>query len=284
MKIGKISAYIRKNIIPVAAAVTFAFPAKIAKEYHKFDVKPDIFKKEITFVSNELTSKVIDGLKVVADTNFRGGITHKFDDNSVKLLKQRIMRDSSQISYDFPIDNKKNIYLEPFGMFFAKRPNGKATRPHLGLDIFVTPMSKKPKTPILVKSPVDGVVIGHKKAREQDNVISNCVTILGVDGRRYSFDHLARPTDFNDSVPLPTVGTIMKAGDSIGYVGRTGETSLWHLHFSVMTDEMKLKQSSDSNWLNLAKKTPYVPLKGQVNPLSREDAGPIAVLINQYRH
>jgi len=225
----------------------------------------------------------LNGLKIITDTNFVGGISHRFDDESIQKLKERIQKPDSLLEYITPIENDKNIYLEPFGYFFANRPNGNKKRPHLGLDIFVSPNSRKPKNPILIQAPVDGVVISHKRAREDDNSIANCVILLGRDGRRYSFDHMARPSDYEDSIPMPTVGTILNAGDPIGYVGKTGETDLWHLHLVVMTDDQLEKQVNDKHWQKIASQSHYSQLKGQVNPLNPDEAGPIAYLLSKYR-
>ena len=232
---------------------------------------------------NCITPHDLEGLKITVDTNFVGGISHCFDDESVQKLKDRILMPDSLIEYKAPIENADNIYLEPFGYFFANRPANNKKRPHLGLDIYVSPNSKKPKKPVLIQAPIDGVVISHKCAREKDNVISNCVILLGRDGRRYSFDHMARPDDYEDFIPMPTVGTILKAGDPIGYVGRTGETALWHLHLTVMTDEQLEKQKNSKYWQKIASQSRYTRLKGQVNPLNPEEAGPIAYLLSQYR-
>lgn len=273
-----------KKLMPVLAAIGMLVPAKTAQEATRR--LPDLAQVAMFIPQKEakaLNERVVEGLRVVCDTNFRGGVTHCFDEASVKTLKMRIMKPAEEIEYKAPIENAKNVYLEPFGMFFAKRPDGKKSRPHLGLDIFVSRFSRKPKTPVTVQAPLDGVVIAHKRARAKDNVISNAVVMLGVDGRKYSFDHLARSTDYKDSIALPTVGKILRAGDPIGYVGSTGETTMWHLHFSVMTDEMLAKQKSDKFWQELAARTPYAPLKGQVDPLKFEDAGPVASLLNEYR-
>ena len=239
----------------------------------------------IYYLSNDncISPKDLEGLKIIADTNFVGGISYRFDDESIQILKDRIQMPDSLLEYKAPIENAKNIYLEPFGYFFANRPNGSKKRPHLGLDIFVSPNSRKPKKPVLIQAPVDGVVISHKRARKKDNVVANCVILLGRDGRRYTFDHMARPEDYKDSIPMPTVGTILKAGDPIGYVGNTGETVLWHLHLAVMTDEQLEKQNGDKYWQKIASQSNYSQLKGQVNPLNPDEAGPIAYLLSEYR-
>ena len=268
----------RKCLLPAVTFISLAVPTKTAKDNINSDFSnlPKIDDKEI--LKKELAS-----LTIVADTNFVGGINHRFDDESIQKLKKRIYTPDFMLEYKAPIKNEKNVYLEPFGYFFANRPNNNKKRPHMGLDIFVSPLSKKPKTPVLVQAPVDGVIISHKRARSTDNVVGNRVTLLGKDGRRYSFDHLARPTDYPDSIPMPTVGTIMKAGDPIGYVGSTGETTLWHLHLNVMTDEALKKQQSSIFWKKIAEQSPYSSLCGQVNPLSNKDAGPIANELCKYK-
>lgn len=233
--------------------------------------------------TESISPQDLNGLTITTDTNYVGGISRCFDEESVQKLKDRIYKPDSLLEYKHPVENAKNIYLEPFGYYFANRPNGSKKRPHLGLDIFVSPNSVKPKKPVLIQAPVDGVIISNKRAREKDNLIGNCVILLGRDGRRYSFDHMARPSDYGDSIPMPTVGTIIKAGDSIGYVGRTGETVLWHLHLTVMTDEQLEKQQHDKYWQKIASQSRYSQLKGQVNPLNPDEAGPIAYLLSEYR-
>lgn len=272
---------IRKSIFPILTVAAMAFPVKTA---HEKSVNIDNNNLTYRLYSpNVITPKDLEGLTIVTDTNFVGGIVHHFDKKSVQKLKARIYKPDSQLEYKAPIENASNIYLEPFGYFFANRPNGKSQRPHMGLDVYVSPFSRKPEKPVLIQSPIDGVIISHKRARKEDNVIGNSVVLLGRDGRRYGFDHMARPDDYPDSIPMPTVGTIIKAGDPIGYVGSTGETTMWHLHFTVMTDEALEKQINSKYWRTLASQAGYSELKGQVNPLSREDAGPVADLLSEYR-
>ncbi len=269
---------INKIILPILTAGAVLMPANTAK-----DSLPVQHKFYTDIITNDITPKTLDGLKIVTDTNFAGGIIHHFDTKSIQVLKSRIKKPDSLLTFKAPIENAPNIYLEPFGYFFANRPNGPKSRPHMGLDVFISPYSRKPKNPVLIQAPVDGVVISHKRARKEDNVIGNSITLLGRDGRRYGFDHMARPDDYPDSIPLPTVGTILKAGDPIGYAGATGETSMWHLHFTVMTDEALEKQEKSNYWKTLASQAGYSELKGQVNPLNRKEAGPIAELLGQYR-
>ena len=259
-------------------ALALACPAKTANEIPQ--LVPKTCMEYFHSIPKPKPEKV---LKIISDTNFAGGITRKYDEESVQIIKNKILKTVSIRDYTLPIENAKNVYLEAFGMYMAKRPEGKKIRPHLGLDIFVTPFSRKPKTPIEVLCPIDGIVISRKVARKTDNVISNTITVLGIDGRRYAFDHLARETDYPTSIPLPKLGSALKKGDKIGYVGKTGETTMWHLHFVVMTDEQLAVQKSSKFWLNLEKNSKYCTLKGQVNPLDENEAGAIAILLGKYR-
>ena len=243
-----------------------------------------VFSQNITAAINTLNESVLEGLKIVQDTNFVGGITHKFDDKSVEILRKRILRSPELIEYCAPIKNAHNIYVNQFGAYMAKRPGGKFTRPHLGLDIFgSSPSTKKPANPIHVRAPLDGVVIAHKCARKTDNVIENKVVMLGVDGRIYSFGHLARPEDYAQKADMPKVGTILHKEDLIGFVGRTGETELWHTHFMIMTEENLQKQLSNPLWLKYSLKTKYCPLLGQSNPLDSAEVGYIANILQEYK-
>lgn len=269
-----------RSILPILTITLMSVPVKTAKEE---PVQKTYNPPYCTVVkSDKISSKDLEGLKIIQETNFAGGVIHRFDDESIQKLKTRIYKPDSLLEYKAPIQNASNIYLSPFGYFFANRPNGKKKRPHMGLDIYVSPLSKKPKNPVLIQAPVDGVVISHKRARKEDNVIANCVVLLGRDGRRYAFDHMARPDDYPDSIPMPTVGTILNVGDPIGYVGSTGETTMWHLHLNVMTDEALEMQKNSKYWQKLASQANYSKLKGQVNPLDRNDAGPIADLLAEY--
>lgn len=286
---------IRNVLFPIMTLTAITLPIELGQEQQVLQKNPknsenttsttDITSPSAYYLPNNdcISPKDLDGLTIIADTNFAGGISHRFDDESIQKLKDRIYKPDSLLDYKAPIENTQNIYLEPFGYFFANRPNKNKNRPHLGLDIYVSPNSKKPKIPVLIQAPVDGVVISHKRARETDNSIGNCVILLGRDGRRYAFDHMARPDDYKDFIPMPTVGTILKAGDRIGYVGNTGETSMWHLHLTVMTDEQLKKQNSSKYWQAIASQSRYSQLKGQVNPLNPKDAGPIAYLLSKYR-
>ena len=277
-----ISGRLNKILYPLVTTAALMIPTKTAINNLPYPQHNEP-AKHLLYKSDKITPKDLDGLHIVSDTNFVGGISYCFDEPSRQKLKNRIYKPVSLLEYTLPIENTPNVYLSPFGYYFANRPNGNKKRPHMGLDIYVSPYSRKPKEPVLIKAPVDGVIISHKKARKTDNIIGNKVILLGRDGRMYSFDHMARPEDYQTHIDMPTVGTIMKAGEPIGYVGSTGETTMWHLHLNVMTDEALEKQQKSKYWKEIAEKSRYSYLKGQVNPLSRKDAGPIADLLSTYR-
>lgn len=268
----KISA-IKKFTLPAVISMLTLYPVKTGKSLLR-ELPQDTFKKELINKIDTLTT----GLKTEVVTNFKGGVITRFDSASVQKLKTRISRPPELISYCFPLKNAERIYTEPCGAFMAERPQG---RPHLGLDIFTTPYARKPKTPVTIISPVDGIVISTKHARKEDNVIANSLTILGVDGRRYAFDHMARGTDYPDSIPMPKLGDRIVKGTPLGYMGCTGETVMWHLHLCVMTDEQLAKQLKSKNWLNISAQSQYSSLRGQVNPRDKKDAGPIADELNK---
>ncbi len=265
---------IRKYSTPLFAFMMSYIPLKIGIT-NRIHLGNDIFEKQI----NELPLDLRLGLKKEFVTNFRGGVIEKYDSLSLVKLKNKLKQDTTKIfQYCFPIKEKEMAYTEPFGHFLAKRP---PNRDHMGLDIFVTPYSKKPQNPITIVAPIDGIIISNKFARQTDNIIGNSTSLLGIDGRTYTFDHMARGTDYSDSIPRHKVGEQVKMGEPLGYVGSTGETTLWHLHFGVLTDSAKAKQIKDPVWLKRAQKSPYSALKGQVNPLSRKDAGEIANVLNK---
>lgn len=258
--------------------------ASIASVIHPISANAQKFMAKNT----EIVSKLLCGLdsnfkelKIIEDINFEGGKTFRFDEMSVEKLKKMIISPSQTISYMAPIENAPNVYLDSFGLFGAKRPKG---RPHMGLDIFVSKFGRKPSTPVQIHAPIDGIVIAIKKANDNNNKISNAVTILGIDGRKYAFDHMARKKDYpnHPEIIMPKVGTRIKKGDVLGYVGHTGETSLWHLHLIVMTEESLKQQLADPKWIELSQKSNYTVLRGQVDPLSKADAGDIADELNQY--
>lgn len=270
---------IRKVLPTILIAAGSMVPMKVGKMTPPKPVV-DTFVKMKPVNKLKQAEDMAKTMVLVNDTNFAGGVTTKFAVEDISKLRNTIQRITTLEDYTAPIKNDKNVYIEPFGMFFAKRPDN---RPHMGLDIFVSPLAKKPKKPVPVIAPIDGIVISNKKANPNDNIVANCVGLLGVDGKTYMFDHLARPTDYKTEIKMPKVGTIMHKGDSIGYVGRTGETALWHLHLNVQSEEQLAKQKADSIWLDYEAKSPYSQLKGQTDPLNKDEAGLISVRLNEYR-
>ena len=256
----------------ILAAVLSFTPIKTGK-IHQMPFNTDVFIRE----KIELTNLTKD-LKKIKTINFRGGVTETFDEASLEVLRKRILKPQDEIPYCFPLKGADRIYTEPFGEFLAPRPGG---RNHLGLDLFTTQYAKKPQKPVTIIAPVDGVVIANKFARPNDNVIANKIEILGVDGRQYIFDHMARGTEYPDSIARPELGSFVTMGTPLGYVGSTGETTMYHLHFSVQTQEQLKKQLQSDIWLERQKKSPYSELKGQVNPRDPEEAGPIADELNK---
>lgn len=258
---------------PIMSLLFSVIPMKTAK-IPVIPIERNAFNKTALTVAKDITY----GLKKERVVNFKGGVIERFDSASVEELKRRIANDTSKvIKYCFPLKGAKKPYTEPFGHFLANRPEG---RKHLGLDIFVTPYARKPKEPVTIVAPIDGIVVSNKFARPEDNVIANSISILGVDGRKYAFDHMARGTEYADSIVRPKVGQKVKMGTPLGYVGSTGETSLYHLHLVVMTDKQLAFQKQSKMWQDMAKHSQYSSLQGQVNPLSKNDAGGIADVLN----
>ena len=236
-------------------------------------------------VSETLSHDFIKNLNVIEKINMRGGITKCFDDEALKVLKSLMKKLTRPKTYVFPIDTAVHPYIPATGQFGSPRPQN---RPHLGIDIYPVIYGRKPKTPIAVLSATDGIVISIKKSPEYDpkNLIANNIKILGYDGKIYSYDHLGRPEDYKQAkyTPLRQLGTIVQAGDTLGIVGKTGETNVWHLHFSVEDLAEKEKQLANPTWKNLSEKhKSYAEPRGQVNPLDSVKAGEIAKLLNKYR-
>ena len=72
-------------------------------------------------------------------------------------------------------------------------------------------------------TPLVAVVAGDATMRT--NVLGgNIVSLMGVDGNRYYYAHLSAWEGSSRSV---------SAGEVIGYVGATGDTTANHLHFEI---------------------------------------------------
>lgn len=108
-------------------------------------------------------------------------------------------------SWHCPV-NGLNAFGDTWG---AARPGG---RRHQGVDL-MSPHG----TPIVAV--VAGTVRNHTSERG-----GNLVTLAGIDGNRYFYGHLSSWEGGSRQV---------SAGEVIGYVGRTGQTTANHLHFEI---------------------------------------------------
>lgn len=108
-----------------------------------------------------------------------------------------------------PIDGKNCYYANTWG---APRSGG---RIHEGVDIIAAG-----GTPLY--APLSGRVV-----RSQGSLAGNQAKVVASDGTYFIFAHLSA---YNDGAPH---GTSVPAGTVIGYVGKTGNTSVNHLHFEV---------------------------------------------------
>jgi murein DD-endopeptidase MepM/ murein hydrolase activator NlpD len=100
--------------------------------------------------------------------------------------------------------------------WLAPRGNG---RSHLGVDVFT-----------LRGQYVYAVVDGRLTSRSWEQPGSrsgNAWMLTGADGSRFFYAHLS------DFAPDLSVGSRVKAGQIIGWVGSTGNTTADHLHFEV---------------------------------------------------
>lgn len=264
-----------KTIIGTALAL---FPKEMKPENPSaFLIPPTIISQPVS-----LDSSFVANLKDTFVTNFRGGVSHCYTDSSLEVLRKRILSKNLAKKYFPPVDTLLKPYIGNLGQFGSPRPNG---RPHIGVDIYTTTYGRKPLKPVPIHPTINGIVISTKKAREKDNLIANHVAIMGTDGKIYSFDHLAKGSDYpkNKEVPLKPLGTIVTPQDTLGYMGATGETSLWHLHFSVRDLDTKKKQELNPTWKKLYKDNKdYSKPDGQVNPLDSAKAGPIANTLHKY--
>lgn len=242
---------------------------------------PSIIKK----VELRLEKKLADSLTIVEQVNARGGKTKCYNDSSLEVLKAKMLKSGFKNTYVFPIDSGINAYIPSTGQFGSPRPAG---RPHLGIDIYPVLYGRKPKKPVAVMSAIDGIVISVKESPKKDpqNLIANNIKIMGTDGKVYNYDHLSRPEDYPNSkyFKLKELGSVVHSGDTIGTVGRTGETAVWHLHMGVNDLDSKQSQLKSDIWQKLFKKhSVYANPIGQVDPLDSTKAGNISEILNKYK-
>ncbi|MBS4760485.1 MAG: M23 family metallopeptidase [Clostridium sp.] len=230
-------------------------------------------------------STITKGLDIVQNINCRGGVTHCFSDSSMIVLKKRLTSSNIKTVYKLPVDTAIKPYIPSTGQFGSIRPQN---RPHLGIDIYPRLYGRKPKEPVAVMSATNGIVVSVKKSPKKDpkNLIANNIKIMSPDGKIYSYDHLGRPEDYKNAkfTELKNIGDIVQAGDTIGTIGKTGETEVWHLHFGVCDLDVQKMQKKNPTWLMLFKNnTVYATPMGQIDPLNKEKAGKISEVLGLYK-
>ncbi|MBE5759771.1 MAG: M23 family metallopeptidase [Clostridiales bacterium] len=104
--------------------------------------------------------------------------------------------------------------------WFADRDKGK--RRHLGTDI-----SAPEGTEIYSCTDATVIYIGT------GTLAGNCVYTRDDDGHEYMYCHMVKITDFLK------VGDRVKTGDVVGYVGNTGNSSVNHLHLTVILNDAR---------------------------------------------
>jgi peptidoglycan hydrolase-like protein with peptidoglycan-binding domain len=98
----------------------------------------------------------------------------------------------------------------------APRPNG---RVHVGVDIIA-------KEGNLLYAVADGTITKIYNAAN-DKLAGNGIRLMKADGTYFFYGHMLRLADGI------TVGTKVKAGQVVGYNGKTGGTTTPHLHFEI---------------------------------------------------
>ena len=290
MKINILSSkHIQRPVKTARSALTalmFCLPAKTGTDIFVKNILPHSDAVEIISKTNGLNylKNIATKFEIVADTNCRGGITKGFASEDITFLKNKMQKLKLETKYIPPIDTGIRPYIPSTGQFGSIRPQN---RPHLGIDIYPKLYGRKPQEPVYITSATDGIVVSAKKspAHDPQNLIANNIKILAPDGKMYSYDHMARPEDYTGTkyFDLKSPGEIVRAGDTIGIVGRSGETVVWHLHFAVTDPNALQKQLKNPVWKNLYKKHGvYATPRGQVDPLNRKKAGNIADILKQY--
>ena len=92
-------------------------------------------------------------------------------------------------------------------------------RRHVGVDVFTV-------TGEYVYAVADGTLTLRKWA-QPGNISGNAWRLTAADGTAYFYAHLS------DFAPDLSVGSSVRAGQIIGWIGRTGNTTVDHLHFEV---------------------------------------------------
>lgn len=272
--------------IALTAALLSA-PAKVAQ-----DSFVKMLPSSIEILQSSMLPKRVEQVQMSMENftqitviNERGGISHTYGLEDLKKIQNIVQSSKIKTSYVFPIDSALHPYIPSTGQFGSPRPAGRA---HLGVDIYPRLYGRKPDKPVYVRSATDGFIVSAKKSPEKDpkNLIANNIKIMSPDGKIYSYDHLARPEDYKKDkyFPLKKTGEYVKAGDTIGIVGRTGETAVWHLHLGVEDLAEMDRQLNNEQWQKLHKKYGvYAVPRGQIDPLNKQKAGVISDILNQYK-
>jgi murein DD-endopeptidase MepM/ murein hydrolase activator NlpD len=279
MLIGQISPYTKSKIRTASKAVIGSIML-----FAPMTLGQDCFPKPTkAFQAVQQQASLVDGLKTLDYQNDKGGFAYSYNDSSLEVLRTRMLNKHAKPTYSLPLDSQLKPYVGDNGHFGSPRPLG---RPHLGVDIYASLYGRKPKTPIPIHSVVEGIVVYSKKANDNDNKEPNLVKVMGYDGRVYGYNHMAKASDYKNYKPVavPKLGTFVSTKDTLGYVGATGETDVWHLHFTVNDLDAKKHQQKNPIWQKLYKKYKgYATPLGQVDPLDSIKGGPVAKILHKYR-
>ena len=199
--------------------------AETQAEYDAYDAEYKKAKSELERKIEELNT-VISGLQMDKD-QFTSRYANKNEE--IKKVKARISEleeerkemYSSTSEFIWPVPNYSRVTS---GYGYRKDPINGSTAFHNGVDI-----AASRGTPILaVKS---GVVT----RASWYSGFGNCVIIYHGGGISTLYGHC---DNGNSSRPTFEVqeGDSVKAGDVIAYIGTTGRSTGYHLHFSVMQD------------------------------------------------
>jgi murein DD-endopeptidase MepM/ murein hydrolase activator NlpD len=146
-------------------------------------------------------------------------------------------------------------------------PIFKTRRLHTGVDL-----AARSGTPIYAAG--DGVIEYYKWASGYGNKIE----ISHVNGYETAYGHLSR---FVDGLK---VGSKVRQGQVIGYVGSTGQSTGPHLHFEIeingnLVDPLSVKLPKD-NVLPQQYEPEFAQTMAQINDLMRREATPVTVAQN----
>lgn len=277
---------LKTNLRTVFTAALLCMPVKTGCDIFVKNINKEIPKIETTAnVKNILNKALVEGFHIETQVNCRGGVTKTFHAEELEKLRQQLISSGIKTEYMLPVDSATGAYIPATGQFGSIRPQGRA---HLGIDIYPRLYGRKPKQPVAVVSATDGIVVSVKESPAHDpkNLIANNIKIMAPDGKIYSYDHLGRSEDYKNAkyTPLKKLGEIIHAGDTLGTVGKTGETAVWHLHFAVEDLEAQKEQLKNPVWQKLFKNhSVYATPRGQVDPLDADKAGEISKYLNKYK-